>query len=68
MGIGSADVRSASMIREDQSLLSPSALEWRDRTLGSLSWFTSDCRVVYLTYCAALTIAKEKSKFPAQVS
>lgn len=49
------------MVGEDQSLLSPSAVEWRDRTLGSLSWFSSDCRVVYLTYCAAPTIAKEKN-------
>lgn len=59
--IANAGVISASMVREDQSLLSPSALEWRDRTLGSLSWFTSDCRVIYLTYCAAPTIAKEKN-------
>lgn len=60
--IANAGVKSASMVREDQSLLSPSAVEWRDRTLDSLSWFTSDCRVVNLTYCAAPTIAKEKNK------
>lgn len=60
--IANAGIKSASMVREDQSLLSPSAVEWRDRTLDSLSWFTSDCRVENLTYCAAPTIAKEKNK------